>query len=298
MTDSVPDADDFLASVARYVDDPEAKKNAADRPPRLAVIDAAYTTGKPRVTFDGESVLGARQYAFVGTYQPVAGDRVLMLPVGHTYVILGSIATLALSALVAPRLRLTATDDAGPTSSQHAFQLGPDNGSHVTIDVNEYLAWSGMVGGVRQPAPLFLGTPRRSGDSVAFGNADDLVPLSYLEPPADAVWTNVAYASGFTAGTATQLRWCVYRGVVYWRGGASGTFPAGDYVPVSTPNVIPDAIMPTETWRGGAMGSSMRPAGFEIQPADRTVKLGSNGLSSQPVWIQFATSYPLKAVRS
>lgn len=63
---------------------------------KLATIDPAYTgyTGYPdiplpKVTFDGETTLSTKQYTVLGDYIPVAGDRVLMVPVGRTYVIVG-----------------------------------------------------------------------------------------------------------------------------------------------------------------------------------------------------------------
>lgn len=64
---------------------------AADRPPRIGVIDPAYATGNPRVRFEGETAVSGKEYAFVGTYAPAANDRVIMLPVGTTYVILGPV---------------------------------------------------------------------------------------------------------------------------------------------------------------------------------------------------------------
>jgi hypothetical protein len=69
---------------------------------RIATIDPAYTSGNPRVTFDGETTLSEREYVCVGTYGPAAGDRVLMAPVGTTYVILGDLAAAA-SALLTRR---------------------------------------------------------------------------------------------------------------------------------------------------------------------------------------------------
>lgn len=63
---------------------------AAKRGPRLATISAGYSgTGDPTVVFDGESSAGLRTYVAL---QPVAASqRVVMLPVGHTFVILGAL---------------------------------------------------------------------------------------------------------------------------------------------------------------------------------------------------------------
>lgn len=57
----------------------------------LGTIASSYTSGRPRVLFDGESVLGAKVYPVLGSYSPAANDRVLLVPVGTSYVIVGKI---------------------------------------------------------------------------------------------------------------------------------------------------------------------------------------------------------------
>lgn len=107
-------------------------------------------------------------------------------------------------------------------------------------------------------------------------------------------WVNVAYAAGYTLGTGEQLQYRVHKNVVYWRGGASGTYAAGVYQTVTAANAIPTYILPDmPALRGGAMGTAMRPCGFEINTGDKTLKFGSNGLATQPSWIAFTCAYPL-----
>lgn len=77
----------------------------ANLPPgtKLATIDPAYTVGGsypsspdlPKVTFDGESTLSVKRYPVANGYVPVAGQRVLMIPAGRTYVIVGPITNTA-----------------------------------------------------------------------------------------------------------------------------------------------------------------------------------------------------------
>jgi hypothetical protein len=84
---------DILSSIEGYVS--SGPQSSADVPARLAVIDPAYAgVGNPRVTFEGETLVTNRTYAVMSDYQPAAGDRVMMLPVGTTYVIMGSIRNL------------------------------------------------------------------------------------------------------------------------------------------------------------------------------------------------------------
>ncbi len=70
-----------------------ALPDAADMTTRLGTIDAAYSSGRPRVLFDGEaSLTGITQtYPYVNSYTPVAGHRVLLLKSGSTWVILGCV---------------------------------------------------------------------------------------------------------------------------------------------------------------------------------------------------------------
>jgi hypothetical protein len=58
---------------------------------RLAIIENGYTEGKPRVIFDGETKPTAKRYPYLESYIPTSGDRILMVYVGGSYVILGKI---------------------------------------------------------------------------------------------------------------------------------------------------------------------------------------------------------------
>jgi len=66
--------------------------DSANKPVRLATVDPGYTgTDPPRVTFDGETALSSKHYAYLDSYRPTAGDRVVLAPAGTTYVIAGAI---------------------------------------------------------------------------------------------------------------------------------------------------------------------------------------------------------------
>jgi hypothetical protein len=75
---------DFLEAVRGYVET-DAPANA------IGTIDPAYTSGRPRVLFDGETVLGGKTYPYLASYTPVASHRVLLAPVGTGFVVLGRI---------------------------------------------------------------------------------------------------------------------------------------------------------------------------------------------------------------
>jgi len=58
---------------------------------KLDKISASYTSGRPSVIFDGESVDTVKKYPYISSYTPVADDRVLLLKVSGSYVIIGNI---------------------------------------------------------------------------------------------------------------------------------------------------------------------------------------------------------------
>ncbi len=57
-------------------------------PFRLGKIDSAYSSGLPKVVFDGDDVATDKTYSHNASYTPVANDRVLLARVGNTFVIL------------------------------------------------------------------------------------------------------------------------------------------------------------------------------------------------------------------
>lgn len=88
----------FLEATTDYVRG--ALESTGTRSAKLATVDENfpadpfYSFGamNPRVTFDGDTTLSQGGFAILPhAYTPTAGDRVVMLPVGNTYVIVGSV---------------------------------------------------------------------------------------------------------------------------------------------------------------------------------------------------------------
>lgn len=114
----------FLESVAGYTRDTTAD-SSANAPVKIGTIDAAYPgSGLPKVKFDGESTTSVKPYPFLDSYLPVATDRVVLVPVGNTYLIVGRIDTTignlvsrvaALEAVSNPFRILTVRANAGVT---------------------------------------------------------------------------------------------------------------------------------------------------------------------------------------
>lgn len=83
-------AADLLQDITAFVAATK-EPTSADKPVRLATVDPAYASGWPRVTFDGESTLSGKAYPHIDSYVPARGDRVVLVPVGTTYLIVGAV---------------------------------------------------------------------------------------------------------------------------------------------------------------------------------------------------------------
>lgn len=134
------DALTFLETVAGYDQlITKGEQGAAAAPVRLAVIDPAYVLYSypgtlPKVTFEGEDTLTEKRYAVVGDYAPYPGDRVIMLPVGHTYVIVGTLNTPPF-----PTFAQHTLDGTADTTSNTSFvSLGGGPIASIVLRQGEY----------------------------------------------------------------------------------------------------------------------------------------------------------------
>lgn len=93
-------AKDFLDAVRGYTQQPAGTRvPAQDRPPKMGTVDPAYTgTGPAKVKFDGEPAVSTKAYVCVNC-SPAAGDRVVLIPVGKTLAIIGTIGSRAASGI-------------------------------------------------------------------------------------------------------------------------------------------------------------------------------------------------------
>ncbi len=46
---------------------------------RYATIDSNYSSGRPKVQFDGEQSVTLKGYPYLSSYSPIAGDRVQII---------------------------------------------------------------------------------------------------------------------------------------------------------------------------------------------------------------------------
>lgn len=114
--------------------------SSADKPHLIAIIDPAYTTGNPKVTFEGETTMSGKQYAYINSYYPIPGDRVVLAPLGTNYVIIGSVAGAPSSAdrrlnngkLVLTNDTLAAVIIDGKTNSEAFERFRVQNDGRIT----------------------------------------------------------------------------------------------------------------------------------------------------------------------
>jgi hypothetical protein len=58
---------------------------------KLGKVASGYSSGRPTIVFDAETVASTRTYPYLGSYTPAANDRVLLIGAGNTWVVLGKI---------------------------------------------------------------------------------------------------------------------------------------------------------------------------------------------------------------
>lgn len=68
-----------------------AKGDTPKAPYRLGKIDSAYSSGRPKIVFDGETTASEKQYPYLISYTPAANDRVLMAKVAGSYIVIGKV---------------------------------------------------------------------------------------------------------------------------------------------------------------------------------------------------------------
>ena len=105
-----------------------------------------------------------------------------------------------------PRLRLTAINDASPTSTGHAFQIGPDNGLNLAFDVNEVVP---RDNGVSSNFNIDGTATAQQGTLAA-----SLIRKDYLEQQLggnDKTWTQINGRGGFRSGWGDSTSYIRFR---------------------------------------------------------------------------------------
>lgn len=57
----------------------------------LGTVKELFTNGNAKITFDGEDVPSNKKYSYLASYSPNVSDRVLLIKISGTYIIIGKI---------------------------------------------------------------------------------------------------------------------------------------------------------------------------------------------------------------
>jgi hypothetical protein len=198
---------DFLTEMSGYVQ-ADITGSSANRPVKFATIDPAfdpYAGLLPKVTFDGEGTLSGKRYPHVATYVPIPSDRVVLIPAGNTYLILGSVDTSTLPVRV-----LRTTYAAG------AHTYTPADGMHSALVECQA---SGASGGAAL-STLAGGTICAAGSGGGAGGYARSVISAETMPASVAVTVGASVAG--TASTGTNGNASSFGSLLVCAGGFGG----------------------------------------------------------------------------
>lgn len=123
---------------------------------KIGTIASSYSSGNPRIRFDGESTTSIKGYPYLDTYRPTPNDRVLLAKVGATYVILGPLTIDSIDNLVASQtVANTTTETLLLTDAMPAGSLIPGRvlrtiamGTYSTANASATLIIRLKMGGI------------------------------------------------------------------------------------------------------------------------------------------------------
>lgn len=61
------------------------------QPFSLGTVASNHTSGRPQIVFDGDSSPSTKRYPYLSSYTPTANDRVLLVNIGGSHIVIGKI---------------------------------------------------------------------------------------------------------------------------------------------------------------------------------------------------------------
>lgn len=236
-------AHNFLRTVAKFTQEAGAAK-ASNKSARLGLIDYEYDPTdflggiNPRIIFDGETLVSQKRYAVMPPYYPIPGARVCLIPVGTTYLIIGSVDVVPQD----PKVDIfTVTDTwekpAGARAVRVQVQAGGGAGGGAPATSTQTSAGGGGAGGAY-------------GETWFSANALD---ASYTV----TVGTGGVAVSGTTGGSGTSSS---FGSLVTASGGnGGGSTPAGTTnTGVNGADSTGQTVVGDIAIKGGGGGAAMR----------------------------------------
>ena len=93
-----------------FIDIIEDEDNSNQGAFKLATVVSLFQNGTAKIQFDGEETPSDKEYAYLDSYLPESGDRVVLGAISGTYIILG-------------RVRYAEADDPEPDIDRYLFDL-------------------------------------------------------------------------------------------------------------------------------------------------------------------------------
>ena len=181
----------FLDAVAGY--QRAGNPSSAEKPVRIATIDPAYDPYQyypdppqlPMLTFEGESTMSTKRYAYVNGFVPAAGQRVYLVPVGTTYMIAGAVSNPNMQGF-----------HANPTTGDYSTEFGDGNYIEVISGVgnlnvdNIHLDGNANTGGQRGYLLSKMDIVRMAADQTITAAETDLngATVTFNTLKANAKW--------------------------------------------------------------------------------------------------------------
>lgn len=235
----IPSGMDFLASVSGYAQ-AAGQTSSANRPWKIGTIETPYIGWPgtlPKVIFDGESSTSGKVYPVRDGYRPVAGDRVVLAPVGTTYVIMGSLN------LTAPGYRQSFYESARSVAGDHAVRSGliTDTSHRWVVTADGGMSWGPGGAAVRDTTLYRVSTGVLKTDGTLQGT-------DYLNASGNSIveGEKVKTADQDVTNSATLTN----DADLFFPGALNGTYRAEwqlFYSATATPNMIKIAL----TWPSG-----------------------------------------------
>ena len=94
---------------------------------KMGVVVELFPNSTAKITFDGEDTASLKQYAYLNSYVPKVGDRVMLAAISSTYVVLGKInfnVTPSIENATDPNPEFTTIKTTGQATLQHLKVVG------------------------------------------------------------------------------------------------------------------------------------------------------------------------------
>ena len=130
----------------------EMIKEKVEAPFSLGKVNPNYRGGNPQILFDGEASISIKKYPHLSSYKPVSSDRVLLINIAGTHLVIGHIGSFRETAYVyqdlESGLRNRETGWGSPVLSSSWVDYGvPYQSIQYKRDVSNFVTLRGLMKG-------------------------------------------------------------------------------------------------------------------------------------------------------